>query len=319
MDNTQEINYSIIIKNNPDKPTLQLLNTYWFFEKGIFPNKPKQLSTENKLRIHDIYVVIKEYSYVELQYKCRTCDMILEQEVYSQSNFLQILKDEPICELCEIREELKIEEEINKLREQKEQEEKKKNELYSKLNAAVEHFEETQFNKEEARFMLHFIREGIKKISFLNHGENYEVFYKFNLLGLIHLQENIVEKYLIVSYSHKLEDLLMNWLNKETSENKTQDTSSWSRLSFLLENNRSYRNSNTPRFSGTISFKEDIIIKKHTKCLYGVWDRPHDDAWFTLTSTSDIIVANNKPIHKEPKHIRDILNRFLDNPENRDF
>ncbi|APA64257.1 hypothetical protein [Maribacter sp. 1_2014MBL_MicDiv] len=322
MDNTQEIKYSVIIRNNPDDETLNLLNRYWLFEKGHFLNKPKKLAAEKKIRIRELFDIIKEYSHSILTINCKNCINLVERNVNSQSSFAELVRNKPLCKACEaIRK--KENDEANKrileIWKQEQEQQEKNNQSILRFYEAIQRFEETRFDNNEARFILNFIKNHGNIVSWAYYIENYSIYNKFKLLGLLEIEENTIDKYVTITYPEQLEGLLSELLKTEASTNEPKDSNPWSRLSFHLEKNKSYRNSNTPRFSGTIIFKEDIVIKKGTKCLYGVWDRDHDDAWLTLTPTSDIIVAKNKPIHKEPEHIRDLLNRFLDNPENRDY
>lgn len=322
MDNTQEINYSVIIKNNPDNETISLINSYWSYKKGEFINKPKQLANENNISLHDLFLTIKEYSNVQLECNCGSCNDIIKQEVTSQTHFISILKNLPLCKECIDKRKLKEEEENRKLIETRRKEHELAEIKYRQqtaFNSAIERYKETRIHEDEARFMIHFINTCPNRISLSYYNQNYLNFFKLKLLELIHIEENFADEYAVISYPEELKDLLVREINKNSLGTKPTNANTWSRLSFLLEKNKTYRNIHTPRFSGTLLIKEDVYLEKGTKCLYGVWDRDHDDAWLTLTPTSDIIVAKNKPIHKEPEHIRDLLNRFLDNPENRDY
>jgi hypothetical protein len=97
-------------------------------------------------------------------------------------------------------------------------------------------------------------------------------------------------------------------LKKESSKSIPKD---WSRISFKLIKNSNWRDKNTPLFSGTIEFKQDIVIKAGTKCVYGVWSREDENQWLSITPVSDIIIAKNKSVDYEPEPLRTILNRFL--------
>lgn len=322
MDNTQEINYSVTIKNNPDKETLYLINSYWSYKKGEFINKPKLLANEKNINLHDLILTIKEYSNVDLECNCGSCNETLKHEVTSQTQFISALKNSPLCKECIAKRKLKEEEENRKLIEIR----RKEHELaeikyrqHTAFNSAIERYKESKIHEDEARFMIQFINTCPNRISLSYYNENYLNFHKFKLLELIDIEENFADEYVVINYPEELKDLLVSEIKQELLGIKPTNTNTWSRLSFLLEKNKTYRNIHTPRFSGTLLIKEDVYLEKGTKCLYGVWDRDHDDAWLTLTPISDIIVAKNKPIHKEPEHIRDLLNRFLNNPENRDY
>lgn len=322
MGKNREVSYTVVIKNDPDKAALHLIDLYWKFKEGEFTNKPTQLSKENNLTLHELFLIIKENSIVNLERNCGNCNKLNEVAVTSQSHFMGTLRNSPLCEECNTKQRLKWEEterKVIEIRRKNHELAQQKIERQGKFNWALNRYKETRFTDEQAKFMIHFMDTCPEKISLSFYSENYVVFYKFQLLDLIKIEENLAEKFVAIYYPVKLREILENHINRAHSESENQTYKSWSRLSFHLEKNKSYRNSNTPRFSGTIIFKEDIVIKKGTKCLYGVWDRDNDDAWLTLTPTSDIIVAKNKPIHKEPEHIANILNRFLDNPENRDY
>ncbi len=322
MGKTQEVSYTVIIKNDPDKDRLQLINQYWNFKESAFKNKPKQLSGKNNLTSHELFLIIKEYSFVNLECICPGCNKLTEVAISSQSHFLDSLRNSPLCEECKTKQKLKWEEtkkKVIEIRQKNHELAQQKIERQGKFNWALNRYKETRFTDEQAKFMIHIIDTCPDKVSLSFYSEHFVILQKFKLLELIHIEENLAEKYVEIYYPEELREILENHINREHSESENQTYKTWSRLSFHLEKNKSYRNSNTPRFSGTIIFKEDIVIKKGTKCLYGVWDRDHDDAWLTLTPTSDIIVAKNKPIHKEPEHIANILNRFLVNPENRDY
>ncbi|SDS99942.1 hypothetical protein SAMN05192545_2536 [Maribacter dokdonensis] len=322
MDNTQEINYSVVIKNNPGNETISLINSYWSYNKGEFINKPKLLANEKNISLYDLILTIKEYSHVDLECNCGSCNETLKQEVTSQTQFISILKNLSLCKECIAKRKLKEEEEKRKLIEIRRKEHELAEIKYRQqtaFNSAIERYKETRIHEDEARFMIHFINTCPNRISLSYYNENYLNFYKLKLLELIHIEENFADEYAVISYPEELKDLLVREINKNSLGTKPTIANTWSRLSFLLEKNKTYRNIHTPRFSGTLLIKEDVYLEKGTKCLYGVWDRDHNDAWLTLTPTSDIIVAKNTPIHKEPEHIRDLLNRFLDNPENRDY
>jgi len=138
---------------------------------------------------------------------------------------------------------------------------------------------------------------------------------RFIELGLIHGIENPNNSSHQFKFSSRLIPQVKAHIKTIKEESSKSIPKDWSRISFKLLRNKKKGDKNTPLFSGTVEFKQDIIIKAGTKCLYGIWSREDENQWLTITPVADIIVAKNKSVEYEAEPIRTILNRFLNNQE----
>lgn len=189
-----------------------------------------------------------------------------------------------------------------------------KEKLQLQLEGAVDNSLWRTFDLKESKFLLKIIESKDLKIDHqkLNTPKfkaKKNLLKRFIELGLIHGFENPKKANHHFIFSDRLIPHLKTYINK--LESKKKETKDWSRISFELIRNPNWKHQNTPLHSGTITFKQDIVIKAGTKCLYGVWARENKNLWLSITPVSDIIISKNRSVDYEPEPIRTILNRFL--------
>jgi len=191
-----------------------------------------------------------------------------------------------------------------------------KERLQLRLEEAVDNCLWKTFDFEESTFLLKIIESKELKIDFQKLSTpkfqaKKDLLNRFIELGLIHGFEHRNNPSHHFMFSDRLIPHLKTYINNLKSESSKSKTKDWSRISFELIRNPNWKHQNTPLHSGTITFKQDIVIKAGTKCLYGVWARENKNLWLSVTPVSDIIVSTNKSVEYEPEPIRTILNRFL--------
>lgn len=323
MEENEGIVYEVHFINSPDDEQKAMLLEYWQFIDGRFIHKPTALAKTNNTSIYDFRKFVSEFSYFSFSRFCKNCGVEILEKATSHTNFSDLKRRNKSCESCYEDEQLEFKRQQEKWRKKEKIKQEKRN-FNDKLNTRLQQFVYLKLTDYEVNFMLNFIKVSSNKIGRSYYDKHSVTFYKLSKNNLIEIEENLDEEYVTVHYSQKLEEVLTEHLNTlplqpqestGTSRSSKKKRTPWSRLSFLLEKNNSYRSPNTPRFSGTITFKEDIVIRKGTKCLYGVWDRDNDKAWLSLTPTSDIIVSENNNLDAEPEHIRDVMERFLNSKQ----
>lgn len=173
-----------------------------------------------------------------------------------------------------------------------------------------------KFNLGENRFLLKILESESLKIDFekLNNPifkQKKQLLNRFVELGLIHGNENPDGSTYKFMFSKRLEANVKGYIAKFSRILPQEVTRDWSRISFELFRNPRWMEKDTPLHSGTVTFKQDVLIKAGTKCLYGVWTRKNNNLWLSITPVSDIILSRNQRVDDEPEAIKTILNKFL--------
>ncbi len=307
-------NYEIKFKDNIDERSLDIVKRYWSFDGAEFKERPGQISKDFGWTHNKLIPVLRENSAVLISSTCLHCEMSFATQVYSQNEFLSLLKDSFLCPSCDLllqekKEDFRIKE-AQRIKEQ----------LNLQLENAVNKRLWEQFNLAENVLLLKLIESNELKIDFEKlkkprFKEEKELLERFTDQGLIFCFKKPNSSNYSFKFSNRLKHNIEKHISKLKKETSKKIPKDWSRISFKLLRNKTRKDKNTPLFSGTVEFKQDIVIKAGTKCLYGVWSREDENQWLTITPVSDIIVAKNKTIEYEAEPIRTILKRFLNNQD----
>lgn len=294
------------IKNCSNKEK-KILRRYWLLENNEFTNTPKDIRESFGFKQAELNKITSTKASFTFYIFCKNCNSYEKHEVKSQTafkNFLSVVrsryKNHFKCCHCN-----KIQEERRK------KEQKKKYEiLVAKLETAVKN---KNWEKLSA-FELGILKNRLE-MNFDDLKKHY-----FNLLGrsqyfkFIKAIENIaIHDLLIIDrnpgnnritncrYIQSLYDVKGEIeINKRVFHSQDLSDVSANELKLKLTIDKKRYHPDSPLYSGTIVFKEEITIKANVEYVFAQWERANDNLYFTLIPMSKF---EKRPTQKPISHL----------------
>jgi len=286
-------NHQIQISENCPKNIIDSIRKYWEIQNNEFIHKRKDIALALGVTVHKVSMLVKENSKLNLETDCNECDNIIKHTVYSQSAFKQTVNGGYYCQTCMdvINENKRIE--AKKLQIEQEKERQK---LIDKLTEAIDNRHWSQLNLYEYKILYNIIHENSFN-SFLKkykHKSNHfwAAIFKLRDLNLIVLEQH--------SYGNSITGAqYLNQLKEELPEPKKAGESTMkedvtfnketNELKFKLTKNPNPYSYDSPEYSGTLEFNQNVVLKPGIEYSFGAWKRQNDVLYLT------IIPTENKP------------------------
>jgi len=309
---------------------------YWELNEELkFKFNPEQIKNKFSLNTD-----VSRYGALEYETYCFSCSSEMQRTARSRGNlngivgYLKSGNANLKCNECKAEERRKKrKEKKEKDRKLREQEHRKKEESIERVKLAVEEkawrrltpfefnvlkkcltldsfFKLTQFywNKFQSRADFKKLFTALKNIADkdlllleyeFDHslGFNKTINYKY----IYQLKEKFEYDYM----PEKEEKNIKNGINKDKS------TSS-SHLKLKLTKNDLNQHPDAPKYAGTITFKEEIIIKPNVQYTFAQWERSNNELYFTLMPIEDIEnLPAQKRLYQEPQELQEVITEFF--------
>lgn len=310
------------ISDNCPKEYLNTLQYYWELQDSDLVNTPKQLKKKFQISQTELTQLVATYTTLTLYCFCENCISFEKHQVKSQSAFRQVLSDTLSrtwntynCNFCkeEKQKQLEIEQQKNQ------------DELLLNLNTAIQSKNWNNLSNFERNVLSKCLEMDFNQVK-IHYGK---VLGKLHFIKLIRALENIEHQRLlklnrsdsnnfITSYQYL--EVLQEYNNEikviseQTNSSVNSDTEG-DTIKLKLTINEQQYHPDSPMYSGTVKFKERIVIEPDVEYIFGQWHRANDNMYLTLTPLENFEkLPEQKKISKMPismqKGITDFLNKM---------
>ena len=292
---------------------------YWQIADFKFVNTQKSVKEKFDISQTQLSSVVNQYSILSLYIYCKSCQSFENQKVKSRAKYIEISKHKiyisfssHLCKLCS--DILQVESNRKKEEETLKQEQKYKEAIVGKYWNNLNYYDkkilssclEMNFNQ----LKTHYGRQLGKE----------------NFVKLIRSLERIAEQNLITLERDKWTNYILDYQYyrnlsdwaQEIKEATNLPESTFERgeaideLKFKLTINENQYHPDSPKYAGTVTFKERIIIEPGVEYIFGVWQRANEHLYLTMipiTNLDKLAVQNR--INDKPISLREGIQDFL--------
>ena len=322
-------NIKINFFDNCSEKEKNIINEYWEInEKFEFTNGLKEIKLSHNLTSKELTNLIQNHTSLNFYGYCSKCNSYEHNSCTSRSSCASLMHSIKKryhvyeCKNCirigreimdaEIEEEIKEDNRLQKIFQLKAIEDKEWMELnkfdYYVLKSCID------FNSFES--LKRYYKKKIGEKNYPNLFISMKTLEKNSLLKLSFFEYN---KYWISDYQFhpNLKEEFFKSLVIRDSEfeaqkiNPTQDSPA-EELKIELTINDISDHPDKPKFAGIVSFKENIVLKKGVKYVFGMWERVNNELHLTFIPAEKIAKSPKQiRLSKESKYIQEIINDFL--------
>jgi len=314
------INFTIS-ENCPDEKK-KIIQLYWEFINNKFLNLPKLLKKRFAISQSELNKLNSTYADISLHIFCKKCISYEKHYASSQSNFKRMLSQENryssfTCNHCQ--EEARKQRYSKELKKQKELVEKKNKAIENKNWEKLSYFEiDVLKNSLEMRFREIKSYYG-SKLGYSNFIQLIRALENIESLHLITLQRQYGNNY-ILNYNHhpRLSEykkkIIITAIEKKQSKKVTTVNEENNVLKLKLTINEFQNHPDSPKYAGSIIFKEKIVIEPGIEYIFGQWQRANNNMYLTLTPIEDIDkLPIQKRISNHPISLQEGITDLLNN------
>lgn len=317
-------NLQLKLSENYSELDKEIIEKYWKIDNGEFVNSPRLIKKKYNISQSELTNIIKSYSELSFYVYCPNCISYEHNNVESQTRFKNVISSfnksynkKSRCKEC-----FELE------RKEKEAERIKREEkLLDNLNTAIDNrnWENlSNFEKEVLKNGLEMSFNDLKK----HYGE---ILGQSNFIRFIRALNSIESQNLFVLTRESWNNYITNYqylkrlleykneIVVEKQQERKQNTATESsrtnelKLKLTIDNERTHPDS--PLYSGTVIFKEEIVLKRGIEYAFGHWERANNNLYLTLIPTSEIEKQPiQRPLSKVPislrEGIRDYFNKL---------
>jgi len=283
-------------KKNLDEKTIEIINSYWKIENGIFINSPTKLRNELNITQPKLNSIVKKNSetklYIDDCIQCKKNPIIIP--VTSQSNAKKEIENTLFrCGTCDNS--------LKYVLNEYEYSKRKSLELIYAFKCKYW----TKLTEEELNVLKKIIEYDDYRLfwkDFIQKDKNYyyPIIHKLNRFSLIDVQRNpINERASTVNF--------LAGLKKELGiKRKNKNIHTESSLNFYLPKRAQTKNTD-PNFSKRIVFDQNIVIKAGTEYICSVWYNLDGSINFKMKSMDDLMGMTDESDDFEPKLIGEFI------------
>lgn len=267
------------------------IQKYWEIQNDAFINKPGMIAKSLDLATHEFSRIVNQYSKLHAETNCKNCDNTIQHTILSQTAFKHTLVTDHYCQSCLdiIKEEKRIKEENRRI-----EEEKERKKLIDRHTKAIEEERWKRLNRFEFKILYNIIHTYdfnvfLKKYKYKDN-HFWAAIFKLRDLDLILLETSPYGNSIIgAQYLNQLKEELPepesnheNTMQEDVELNKKTNE-----LCFKLTKNPNPYGYDSPEYSGTLEFPQQVVLKPGIEYSFAAWKKQNDVLYLTIIPTED--------------------------------
>lgn len=313
-------NLQVQISENCTEKEKNIIQLYWQLQGLEFVNTVKWIKAEFEISQADLNKLIASDSTLSLFVYCANCDSYENHWVKTKTQFLEVLKVNSRrftrsffkCEYCT----QKVQEKLDLLRADA------KRKLIEKVEQAIDSKNWNNLNRFEREILSNCL-----EMKFTQLGNKYgDQLGQGSYIKMIRALEKIAQENLIHIIRDKWKNYILDYqtlprLSEFKDEIKAPKiiTPSYVKidresdeLKFKLTINDRQYHPDSPKYAGTITFKERIVIEPGVEYIFGVWPRANENLYLTMTPLENLEkLPIQKRINSQPISLQEGITDFL--------
>ncbi len=277
-------NLQIKISEDCPKNIKESILKYWKIENDAFLYKPKTIAKSLEIPTHKLSALIKESSECHFETPCDYCFEEIKHIVSSQTAFNYLThQSEYVCQSCS-----DLIEEKERIEAEKEREERIKSLKNALKNKNWEHLNRYQFKIFNDIIHMDSFSSLLKQYRNTKNNLFWSAIFTLRDLDLIVLiYSSFGASVVDIQYLNELKELLPDYLIKNDNNEDVTFNKETNELRFKLTKNPNQYSYDSPEYSGTLEFKQNIVLKPGVEYSFGAWKRQNDVLYLTIIPTED--------------------------------